>query len=129
MPELPPVYLCVPESLQATSLDTQERFSPSAHWTAGGPGRLPGPAFPSVRDVSECAGLNLPFPSASGSLPASSWWQPHSHEGLSTAVFTCAFPTLSRFPVVQVGCYPQALVAAATCTPGPGLRLQKQIEE
>lgn len=91
--------------------------------------RLAQPSHLCVRDVSECAGLNLPIPSASGSLPASSWWQPHSHEGLSTAVFTCAFPTLSRFPVVQVGCYPQALVATATCTLGPGLRLQKQIEE
>lgn len=31
MPELPPVILCVSEGLQATPLDTQGRFSPSAH--------------------------------------------------------------------------------------------------
>lgn len=120
MPELPPVYLCVPESLQATSLDTQGRFSPSARWTAGGPGSLPAPAFLSVRDMSECAGLNPPFPSASGSLPASSWWQPHSHEGLSTAVFTCAF-----LHPVQVPCCAGGLLSTGLsgyCHLSPGAR-------
>lgn len=51
------------------------------------------------------------------------------HEGLSTAVFTCAFPHPVQVPCCAGGLLSTGLSDYATCTQGLDLRLQKQTEE
>lgn len=92
---------CISEGLQATSLETQGRSSPSA-WTAGAAGSWARPGLSICRDGSECAGLDLPFPSLRAPS-ASAAVAARSRVGPSTTRFTCAFPQPIQFPVHSLG--------------------------